>query len=33
MIYKDIIENEFNIYWKERIELIEDYIENIVYSI
>ena len=28
---KDIIENEFNIYWKERIELIEDYIENIVF--
>ena len=25
------IENEFNIYWNNRIELIEDYIENIVF--
>jgi len=28
---KDIIENEFNIYWNQRIELIEEYIENIVF--
>ena len=28
---KDIIETEFNIYWNQGIELIENYIENIVF--